>query len=430
ALSRGDVDGPRALNALWRAMDGQSLEGALEAAVAVVAESRGNGLVDQALGRAGVGTPGAARATPRATRAPGAEAPEADPDEADRMLGALRLAQRELQELRADVAEVDGDLEVALMDWLRERQDAETTLHAYRDRARELRTRLRRLEAAGPDAPCPTCGRVLAGHHEQVLRELREQWEAVVQDGSWWRSRWAQLELKPAALRNLESRSVRLHAALETASERRELLRARLDAAPGRGSTRTTPSSPSTLGPAEAAVVDALSRVRAARLVRARDLVLDRAARFLCRLSGGRILAATHEGGRLLLQDTGGVLSPLSEEDPALGALTFRLAAASLIAAGGRVLGSLPIGEPIDRLDEETRHRVLVLLRALLREIPRVVVVTRGAGVDARPELFDFLLEVRDDGTRTGPLLRPTPAGPGWISLRSHVDGDRARASG
>ena len=66
-----------------------------------------------------------------------------------------------------------------------------------------------------------------------------------------------------------------------------------------------------------------------------------------------------------------------------------------------------------DRIDEETRHRVLVLLRALSREIPRMVVVTRGAGVDARPELFDFLLEVRDDGTRTGPLLRPTPAGPG-----------------
>ena len=35
-------------------------------------------------------------------------------------------AQRELLATRADVAEVDGDLEAANMDWLRERQDAET----------------------------------------------------------------------------------------------------------------------------------------------------------------------------------------------------------------------------------------------------------------------------------------------------------------
>ena len=61
----------------------------------------------------------------------------------------LRLAEQELITSRGDVTEVDGDLEVATMDWHRERQDAETTLHAYRDRARELRTRIRRMESAG-----------------------------------------------------------------------------------------------------------------------------------------------------------------------------------------------------------------------------------------------------------------------------------------
>ncbi len=50
--------------------------------------------------------------------------------------GTLEQKNHALRELRADAAEVNGDMEVANMDWLRERQDAETHLMAYRDRAR------------------------------------------------------------------------------------------------------------------------------------------------------------------------------------------------------------------------------------------------------------------------------------------------------
>src|SRR5690606_24760874 len=145
----------------------------------------------------------------------------------------------------------------------------------------------RRTEAAGPDAPCPTCRRVLEGHHGQVLPELREEWGAIVQDGSCWRRRCAQAQREPAALRAAGSRSVRLHAALEAGSERSELLRARVEALPEEGAAKPARTAPPRLGPGEAAIVEALSRVRAARRIRARDLVLDRAARFLCRLSGG-----------------------------------------------------------------------------------------------------------------------------------------------
>ena len=140
----------------------------------------------------------------------------------------LRSAERELRTIRADAAEVDGDLEVATMDWHRERQDAETTLQAYRDRARELKGAIRQMESAGPTIPCPTCGRVLEAHYDEVMGELQEEWEGIVQDGSWWKRRWEQLELKPGHLQELEGRSLRLHAALEGTSERVELLRARL----------------------------------------------------------------------------------------------------------------------------------------------------------------------------------------------------------
>ena len=406
------------LERLWRGSEAETLEASLRLAVEAVATSRGLGVVDIALARAGVDPEdGPLLTDARAAGVPGVVTALSEE---------LEAAERELQDTRADAAEVDGDLEVATMDWLRERQDAETTLHAYRDRARELRARLSRMESAGPEAPCPMCGRVLASHYEEVLAELREEWEAIVQDGSWWRSRWAQLELKPEHLRELEVRAVRLHAAMEAGSERVELLRNRLTERDGGAASRKFRSRDD-LGATGRVVLDALGRVRAARITRALDLVLDRASRFLCRLSGGRILAITESGGRAQLQGSSGVLQPLSEEDLAAARLALRLAAASLAAGSGSILASLPVEEPFDRLDEETRIRALLLFKALLRELPRIVLVTRGAAVDARPELFDCLLEVRDDGAPAGPILRPVPAGPGRIALRPEVAGKRER---
>jgi hypothetical protein len=357
----------------------------------------------------------------RGTDRPAAGAVRVDPEQ---VAAELRAAERESRSSRADVAEVDGDLEVATMDWLRERQDAETTLQAYRDKAREVRARLRRMESAGPEAPCPTCGRVLASHYEEVLAELREEWEAVVQDGTWWRSRWEQLELKPEHLRELEGRSLRLHAALEAGSERAELLRARmreLDA-----TTRRGDEDPEGL---EGAVVRALRRVRAVRLGRASDMLLDRASRFVSRVSGGRILAVTWDDGVVHLQGAEGVLTPLSEEDLAAGKVAIRLAAASLVAARGRVLASLPIEQHFDRLDEEARIRTLVLARKLLREIPRIVLFSRGDAVDARPELFDYVLEVREEGSASAPVVRPVASGPGRVVLKTTVPARAAAGS-
>ncbi|MGD8281165.1 MAG: hypothetical protein PVF69_08415, partial [Gemmatimonadota bacterium] len=265
-----------------------------------------------------------------------------------------------------------------------------------------------------PEAPCPTCGRVLESHYEDVLTRLEEQWEEVVQDGSWWRSRWEQLELKPDTLQELEGRSLRLHAALEAGSERVEILKARLRELDG----GTSPPTPPVDGP-QGAVVAALRRVHRARMVRARDMLLQRASRFACRITGGRILAITRDDEEELvrLQGGEGVLSPMSEEDVAAGKIAIRLAAASLVAGRGRVLASLPIEGPFDRLDEEARIRTVVLMRSLLREIPRFVLFTKGEVVDARPELFDYVLEVREESAATGPTLRPTEAGPGRIAV-------------
>ncbi|MGD2046907.1 MAG: hypothetical protein PVH96_11830, partial [Gemmatimonadota bacterium] len=211
-----------------------------------------------------------------------------------------------------------------------------------------------------------------------------------------------------------EGRSLRLHAALEAGSERVEILKARLRELDG----GTSPPTPPVDGP-QGAVVAALRRVHRARMVRARDMLLQRASRFACRITGGRILAITRDDEEELvrLQGGEGVLSPMSEEDVAAGKIAIRLAAASLVAGRGRVLASLPIEGPFDRLDEEARIRTVVLMRSLLREIPRFVLFTKGEVVDARPELFDYVLEVREESAATGPTLRPTEAGPGRIAV-------------
>jgi hypothetical protein len=406
-------DCPEVLEDLWMGRGAETLDGALHQAVEAVASVRGLRAVDLALERIGSMDDLPARGT---TPPEGKASDGATRVDAGQVSAELRSAERELRALRADAAELGGDLEVATMDWLRERQDAETTLGAYRDRARELKARIRRLEAAGPDAPCPTCGRVLESHHEDVLRELREEWEGLVQDGSWWRRRWEQLEPKPEHLQELEGRSVRVHAALEGSSERVELLRARLGELEAAGMPKAAARSPA--GRSGGAVEAALRRVREARLARVRELVLARASRYLGRLSGGRILAITWGGESAHLQGDAGPLAPLSEEDLAAGRLALRLGAASLVATGGHALASLVIEEPFDRLDMEARLRGLVLLRHLLSDIPRIILFTRGEAVDARPELFDSVFELRDDVVGGASALRPAHSGAGRVLLR------------
>lgn len=405
-----------ALGALWGGSEPETLEGAWYRAVEAVAESRGLDVLRTALGRLGAAPTSAWSAGHGPDQAAAARSRGAIRVNPEQVAAEFRTAERDLRASRADVAEVDGDLEVGTMDWLRERQDAETTLQAYRDRARELRARIRRMESAGPEAPCPTCGRVLESHYEEVLTELRDQWESVVQDGGWWRSRWEQLELKPPALQELEGRSLRLHAALEAGSERVELLRARLqelDVVVGGSSDETTGAA--------GAVVAVLKRLHAARLARATDLLLQRASRFVCRISGSRILALSWDGETVRLEGSEGPLRPMSEEDLATGRVAIRVAAASLVAAAGRVLGSLAVEEPFDRLDGETQIRTVLLVRELLEEIPRVILFTRGDVVDARPELFDYVLEVREEEMGGGPPLRPALAGPGRVTFEVPV---------
>jgi len=345
----------------------------------------------------------------------------------------LEALESELRALRADDAEVTGDLEVATMEWLRERQDAETHLQTYRDRARELKSSLAELEAQGGEATCPTCRRPLSDHLPAVQELLQDEWEDVVGDGSWWRRRREQLEDKPDRLRELERRALRMHSETEALAERVEVARSRVDEmeelrtdladladatgvrAP-RGAEVAGGIEPEVWARADAALAETARTMRAD----ARALLLDRAARILGRMTAGRILTiAWTESGRLELSGVEGVLHPVAEEDLAAAFVAIRIAAVRTLAKrAGTATPPFILGEPFDRLDEPIRIRTVEWLRrAIGPDFEQVLIVTRGEIVESCPEIFDGIVELRREALAGPSVFRSVPAGMGTLRL-------------
>ncbi len=350
-----------------------------------------------------------------------------------------------LRELRADQAEVTGDLEAGAMEWHRERQDAETHLHAYRDRWREVRDRIRKLEKLGPESPCPTCGRLLEEHSGAVLRELQEEWEGLSQDGQWWRRRFDQLEEKPESLRNLEAQSLRINAEQEALTEELERARSSLrerDEIRDRerdvqlrweqvkeeqsrdGEEGEDPNSPEVEeleAPEEARILfklveDLLQEIMEESRIR----LLHRGGRRLNRLTGGRILGLEGKGwdGEVQLVEGGGKGGVEADQDRAAATVALRMALAELLAEDWGTLGSLILGDPFDRMGAEDQLRSLSLLRRTLSRIPQIMLLTRGSVVERAPEFFDGLLEFREAPAEGLPPLRALPAGVGMLRIR------------
>ena len=391
-----------------------------------IARLRGGARIERAARRLGIrGWP------PRDFSGVGGEAlpPEIEGAEAGEVPEDLDRLEAELRELRADHAEVAGDVEVATMAWLRERQDAETHLQAYRDRARELKTRLTQLEGAGAQSPCPSCKRLLHDRFDDVVTQLREEWESVVQDGSWWKRRREQLDLKPVTLQKLEGRSLRLHAATEECAERLERTRASsgdaLEApateaaseAPGDGLPRLLDSEP-----VPETLATAMTNVRARLRDEAEDRVGEIASRVLSRITGSRLLALVRSPRRSVeLEGVGERVEEPTSEDRAAAVMAIRIGAAiALVEDGHGLPGFLVLDSVFDRMAEETQFRSVALLNALLDRIPQVILVTRGGVVDRSPEAFDTVLELRsgDQAVRRrdeGPSIRPLLSGLGAI---------------
>jgi hypothetical protein len=361
----------------------------------------------------------------------GVESLRARVQELKRLPEALRLKARELRRLRGDAVEVGGDVEVAKMDWLRERQDAETHLLAYRDRARELKIRLQQLEEGGKDTACPTCDRVLSERFESVLDVLREEWESVVQDGSWWKRRKDQLDSKPPLLQDLEGKSILVQAMTDACTEEIERLKARLPelseaedtlamahvaAGPserheGEGEGAGHSSGDSDLRPR------ALEALRRELLSDARDALTARSGRYLNHLTSGGVLGVgvTGDGEPTIVRDEG-PRRIHSDEEVAAYRFALRLALVDLAAGCGVHAPEILLGDTFDRLEPDAKLRAVGLLRALLVRVPKILLFCRGEILDATPEWFDWIVELGLD-RRGSPFARVQRSGVGKLQI-------------
>ncbi len=234
----------------------------------------------------------------------------AGPRESDEVLERLEAS---LRRMREDHVEASGDLEALTMEWARDRQEADSRLSAYRDRARELSGRLREIREEGSSGRCPTCERELGEAFPGLLRTLEEEWEEVVQDGKWWKRRREQLDIKPERLRELERRVLVLQSRVADTSERVERERARAEGSSA-GSLGRSPSA-GAASRSTAAPVESLERLTGIRPV------LRRAGGILQRLTRGRLVAIRPRRERLTAVEARG--REVDPEGPEASALHF-----------------------------------------------------------------------------------------------------------
>lgn len=329
------------------------------------------------------GAPGGGGERAGAGRAPSGSAEAVD---------ALEAA---LTERRADWIEASGDLEAANLQWAQERQEAESKLQAYRDRAAELRDRTREVRAGEGEAECPACGRKLGEGYADLLATLRSEWEEVVQDGRWWARRRRQLDEKPEELQRLEEHTLRLHLEAEKAAEALE--RARV--VRGRPDPEPAAAAP---GPTDGLAGEMARPGSEARL---RDL-LRRAGGLLSRITEGRLVGlCVRSGVRVVGAD--GTARPPSGLEAVAARLAVHLAIWLNRRPGSRTVGGLLVWELFESGVEELLRGVLDLLSDRKHFPVPILVVAPPTAAEHAPGVFFQVVEL--GATREGrPEFRRT----------------------
>ena len=112
----------------------------------------------------------------------------------------------ELEQMRAMLELVEGELEAKRTEWVRDRQEADTKRTALREQYAEVKEQRERLVTAGEDGTCPICERALHDHYRSVLDHFDEQMANLIADGKYFNSRIEQLEEMPGDVRELDER--------------------------------------------------------------------------------------------------------------------------------------------------------------------------------------------------------------------------------
>ena len=176
---------------------------------------------------------------------------------------------------------------------------------------------------------------------------IREEWESVVQDGSWWKRRKEQLDLKPPHVQDLEGKALRLRATIEECTEEAERLRARLpELAEAEDTLAVVQVADGLSEPGEGKGAEpasdfhlrrrALEALRRELLSDARDALTARTGRYLNHLTSGGVLGVgvAGDGEPTIVRDEG-ARRINSDEEVAAYLLALRLALVDLAAGCG-----------------------------------------------------------------------------------------------
>ncbi|MDB4915037.1 MAG: hypothetical protein JWM95_2681 [Gemmatimonadetes bacterium] len=112
----------------------------------------------------------------------------------------------ELEQARAMLELVEGELEAKRTEWVRDRQEADTKRSALRQQYSETKEARERLVNAGENGTCPTCERPLHDHYRSVLDHLDESLDELVANGKYFNTRIEQLEEMPVEVKELDER--------------------------------------------------------------------------------------------------------------------------------------------------------------------------------------------------------------------------------
>jgi len=111
-----------------------------------------------------------------------------------------------LAQQQSELETVQQRVDAIRTEWVRDKQEAETKLHELRRQYGDTKQQREKLEALGPDSPCPTCNRALGASYTTVVDQLNDQLETLQIDGQYYRDRGDQLQAAPAELTALEER--------------------------------------------------------------------------------------------------------------------------------------------------------------------------------------------------------------------------------
>ena len=113
-------------------------------------------------------------------------------------------ATAELEVKREELRRHELDLEQRRTEWVRDHQEAETKLKAFREQYTELKEQRERIARLGEDGACPTCTRPLGVHYKAVLDDLDAKLDTLSVDGKYYKNRLEQLDEAAATIKQLD----------------------------------------------------------------------------------------------------------------------------------------------------------------------------------------------------------------------------------